>query len=47
MESHQDRAAAEAQLATLEAQRSALADRVVQPWWHDVVCGALLFGLVS
>ena len=47
MESHEDRAAAAAQLATLQAQRTALADRVVPPWWHDVACGALLFALVS
>ena len=47
MESHEDRAAAEAQLATLQAQRTALAERVVQPWWHDVAAGLLLFGLLA
>lgn len=42
-----DRDSAAAQLATLRADRAALADRVVQPWWHDVVAGLLLFGLLS
>ena len=42
-----DGADARAQLATLQAQRTALADRVVQPWWHDVLSGLLLFGLLS
>jgi hypothetical protein len=47
MESHENRAAAEEQLAALQAQRAALAERVVQPWWHDVAAGLLLFGLLS
>jgi hypothetical protein len=47
MESRESRAAAEAQLATLQAQRAALAERVVQPWWHDVAAGLLLFGLLA
>src|SRR5919112_3593971 len=49
MESHEfdDRAAAEAQLATLDAQRSALADRAMQPWWYDALLGLLLFGFVA
>ena len=42
-----DRAAAEAQLTTLQAQRAALADRAMQPWWYDAVLGLLLFGFVS
>jgi hypothetical protein len=42
-----DRAAAEAQLATLDAQRSALADRAMQPWWYDALLGVLLFGFVA
>ena len=42
-----DRATAQAQLATLQAQQTGLADRVVQPWWHDVASGLLLFGLLS
>ena len=49
MESHEcdDRAGAEAQLATLQAQRAALADRAVQPWWYDALLGLLLFGFVA
>ncbi|GAA4742895.1 hypothetical protein GCM10023328_25440 [Modestobacter marinus] len=42
-----DRDAAVAQLAALEADRTALADRVMQPWWHDVAGGLLLFGLLA
>ena len=42
-----DPRAAAAQLSTLRADRAALADRVVQPWWHDVACGLLLFGLAG
>jgi hypothetical protein len=38
---------AAAQLAALDADRAALADRVVQPWWHDVASGLLLFGILS
>jgi hypothetical protein len=44
---HVDRDTAVAQLAALQADRDALADRVVQPWWHDVAAGLLLFGLLS
>ncbi|CCH86084.1 conserved membrane protein of unknown function [Modestobacter italicus] len=48
MESNEiDRDAAAAQLAALDADRAALADRVVQPWWHDVALGLLLFGFLS
>jgi hypothetical protein len=42
-----DRAAAEAQLSALQADREALAERVVQPWWHDVAGGLLLFGFLA
>ena len=42
-----DRAAAEAELATLQAQRTALADRAMQPWWYDALLGLLLFGFIS
>jgi hypothetical protein len=42
-----DRDDAAAQLAALQADRTALADRVVQPWWHDVALGLLLFGFLS
>lgn len=48
MESNEvDRDAAAAQLAALAADRAALADRVVQPWWYDVALGLLLFGFLS
>ena len=49
MESNEldDRAAAEAQLATLQAQRAALAERAMQPWWYDAVLGLLLFGFIA
>ena len=42
-----DRATAAAQLAALQADREALADRVVQPWWYDVALGLLLFGFLA
>jgi hypothetical protein len=42
-----DRDAAVAQLAALRADRAALADRVLQPWWYDVCLGLLLFGFLS
>lgn len=42
-----DRDDAAGQLAALQAGREALADRVVQPWWHDVAAGLLLFGLLA
>ena len=49
MESNEvsDRAAAEAELAALQAQRAALADRAVQPWWYDALLGLLVFGLLA
>ncbi|WP_369132491.1 hypothetical protein [Modestobacter sp. I12A-02662] len=42
-----DRDDAAAQLAALQADRVALAERVVQPWWYDVALGLLLFGFVA
>ena len=42
-----DRDAARAELAALQSQRAALADRAVQPWWYDALLGLLLFGFVS
>ncbi len=42
-----DRDSAAAQLAALQADREALADRVVQPWWYDVALGLLLFGFLA
>jgi ABC-type iron transport system FetAB permease component len=42
-----DRDAAAAQLAALQADRAALADRVLQPWWYDVCLGLLLFGFLA
>ncbi|MCV2491012.1 hypothetical protein OF117_16785 [Geodermatophilus sp. YIM 151500] len=42
-----DRDFAAAQLAALQADREDLADRVVQPWWHDVASGLLLSGLLA
>jgi hypothetical protein len=39
-----DRAAAEAELAALQSQRAALAERAMQPWWYDALLGLLLFG---
>ena len=49
MESHEvsDRAAAEAELAVLQSQRAALADRAVQPWWYDALLSLLLFGFIA
>ncbi|WP_369259383.1 hypothetical protein [Geodermatophilus amargosae] len=40
------RAAAD-QLAGLQADREALADRILQPWWYDVALGLLLFGFLA
>ncbi|MCZ2836179.1 hypothetical protein [Modestobacter sp. VKM Ac-2985] len=42
-----ERDAATAQLAALEADQVALAERIVQPWWYDVALGLLLFGFFS
>ncbi|MGY1787022.1 hypothetical protein [Geodermatophilus sp. SYSU D00698] len=42
-----DRDTAAAQLAALQADREALADRVLQPWWYDVALGLLLFAFLA
>jgi hypothetical protein len=42
-----DRDAAAAQLAALPSGRAQLAQRAMQPWWHDVLAGLLVFGLFS
>ncbi len=42
-----DRDTAAAQLAALRADRAALADRVLQPWWYDVCLGLLLFAFLA
>jgi hypothetical protein len=42
-----DREAAAAQLHVLAADRAALADRIVQPWWWDAASGLLFAGFVS
>ncbi|HET6393633.1 MAG TPA: hypothetical protein VFG13_12495 [Blastococcus sp.] len=42
-----DATAAAAELAALDADRAALADRVVQPWWYDALLGLLVAGFVS
>ncbi|WP_448611325.1 hypothetical protein [Geodermatophilus sp. URMC 60] len=42
-----DRSTATAELAALQAQRTALADRVTTPWWYDALLGLLVFGLLA
>jgi hypothetical protein len=42
-----DRDTAASQLAALQADRAALADRAMQPWWFDVLLGLAVFGLLS
>jgi hypothetical protein len=42
-----DRATAAADLAALQAGRTTMADRAVQPWWYDACLGLLIFVLVS
>ena len=42
-----DEATAARQLAQLRADRAAMADRALQPWWYDVALGLLVFGLLS
>jgi hypothetical protein len=42
-----DATTAAAELAALEANRAALADRVVQPWWYDALLGLLVAGFLS
>ena len=46
-EPHPGAADAAAQLAALQTDRETLADRVLQPWWHDVAGGLLLFGFLA
>ena len=41
-----DPAIAAAQLAALQAGRAAMAERAMQPWWHDATLGVLVFQLV-
>ena len=38
-----DASAAAAELAALQTDRRAVADRAVQPWWYDVALGLLVF----
>lgn len=38
---------AAAHLASLQAGRTAMAERAMQPWWHDALLGLLVFGLVA
>ena len=40
-------ATAAAQLEALRADRAAMADRAMQPWWYDVTLGLLVFGLFA
>jgi hypothetical protein len=42
-----DRTAAAAELAALDADRAALAERVVQPWWYDALLGLLVAGFIA
>jgi hypothetical protein len=49
METHAapDAGGAAAQLAALQADRAAVADRAMQPWWYDAALGFLVFVLVA
>ena len=38
---------AAASLAALRSDRTAMADRAMQPWWYDALLGLLVFGLLS
>jgi hypothetical protein len=42
-----DRDDAAAQLAALQADREALADRAMQPWWYDALLGLLVFAFFA
>ena len=44
---HVDRDGAAAQLAALQADREALADRARQPWWYDALLGLMTFGFFA
>jgi len=47
MESNGGTADAAGQLSALRADRAAMADRAMQPWWYDATLGLLVFGLLS
>ncbi|QNG37357.1 hypothetical protein F1C76_12890 [Geodermatophilaceae bacterium NBWT11] len=42
-----DRERAAADLAALDRDRAALAEKVLQPWWFDAALGLLLFGFLA
>jgi hypothetical protein len=42
-----DATTAAAELAALDADRAALAERVVQPWWYDALLGLLIAGFIA
>jgi len=42
-----DATTAAAELAALDANRAALSERVVQPWWYDALLGLLIAGFIS
>jgi len=42
-----DRTAAAAELAALDADRAAIAERAMQPWWYDALLGLLVAGFIS
>jgi len=42
-----DPQAAAAHLAALQADRAALADRAMQPWWYDALLGLMTFGFFA
>jgi hypothetical protein len=42
-----DREDAAAQHAALQEDRTALAERVVQPWWYDALLGLLVAGFLA
>jgi|tagenome__1003787_1003787.scaffolds.fasta_scaffold20431417_2 hypothetical protein len=42
-----ERATAAAQLETLQADRAAIAERAMQPWWYDAALGLLVFGFLG
>ena len=49
METHEgtDATQAAAQLASLQADREAVAARAMQPWWYDAALGTLVFVAVA
>jgi len=42
-----DATTAAAELSALDADRAALAERVVQPWWYDALLGLLIAGFIA